>query len=353
MGMGIALSFRSKVYYHSLQTAIGMIEDLVECLEIEEAFTWVDFERDVAFRSKAFVLVEGGLDRRVYLTILDDADRCIIITHPKMGRKEIEDAFPLDEVYGLRTLGIIDRDFDYAFPEHTYADGLLVTPTHDVETLVLSTPAFENLLDDYVDPSDRAAFESTCGVPIITAIRRTARPIGLLRLYNAQRFDLELRGMNFKPEGTGRIPYEDYVGTRDFALSLDGLIDWLFYNTDHPFFKKETDTEALKAAILAGVAELDAHYPVDWLVCQGHDLVGLIALGLKDHFGSRPDDLEDIIKKLGSQMANSAVLKPEYLHRCPLCDRIREWEDAHPPFRVLRDAARASSTPPPSVEESG
>ena len=319
---------------------------------IEEAFTWVDFERDSALRSKAFVLVEGGLDRRVYQAILDDVNRCVIIAHYEMGRQEIVDAFPLDEVYGPRTLGIIDRDFDYAFPERTYAEGLVVTPTHDVETLVLSTPAFENLLEEYVDPDVRAAFESSCGVPIIETILRAARPIGLLRLHNAQRFDPDKRGMNFKARGTLRVPYEDYVGTKDFSLSLDGLIDWLFYNSDHPSFKDETETKALKATILAAVAELDSQYSDDWLVCQGHDLVGLIALGLTGAFGSRSGDLKTIIEDLQISMTSPAVLKAEYFHGCPLCDRIREWEDAHPPFRALKDDPRIAETIPSTIEES-
>lgn len=311
---------------------------------IEEVFNWVDFERDGALARKAVVLVEGGIDRRVYRTILDDADRCVILAHFDMGRKEILDALSRDWAYGPRTLGIIDRDFDYALPERTYAEGIVVTPTHDVETLVLSTPAFGNLLEKHVDPDVRAAFEERYGASIIDVILRVARPIGLLRLYNALQFVPEQRGMNFKAEETGRIPYEDYPGTKDFSLSVHGLIDWLFYNTDHPWYKDENKIKALKAEILAAVADLDTRYRDDWLVCQGHDLVGLIALGLKDHFGSRPDELEGIIKELGTEMTESSVLKPEYLHGCPLCDRVRVWEDTHPPFRVLRDAARASTT---------
>lgn len=311
---------------------------------VDEIYTWLAFETASASPASSFVIVEGGLDRRVYRKILDDRNRCIILAHPEIGRELIRSAFPLNDDYRSRTLGIIDRDFDYALPGRSYEEGLIVTPTHDVETLVLSTPAFDNLLEEIIDPDTRAAFEKTNGVPTIMAILRAARLIGLLRLYNAQIFDPERRGLNFKAEGTGRIPYEDYVGTRNFSLSFDGLIDWLFYNTDHPFFKRETEASALKASILAGVAALDETYSDDWLVCQGHDLVALIALGLKEHFGNRAEDMKMIIEELGSRMTSRSVLKPEYLHGCPIGDRIHEWEEAHPPFRVLRDAARASST---------
>lgn len=320
---------------------------------IEEVFNWVDFERDGALARKAVVLVEGGIDRRVYRTILDDTDRCVILAHFEMGREEILDALSRDWAYGPRTLGIIDLDFDYALPERTYAEGIVVTPTHDIETLVLSTPAFGNLLEECVDPGVRAAFEERHGASIIDVILRAARPIGLLRLYNALRFDPEQRGLNFKAEETDRIPYEDYLSTKVFSLSLEGLIDWLFYNTDHPSFKDENKIEAFKAEILAAVAELDPLYTDDWLVCQGHDLVALIALGLRRHFGSRREDLKAIIKDLNDIMTDALVLKPEYLYGCLLCDRIRDWENAHPPFRALKDGARASSVPPSSVEDSG
>ena len=108
-----------------------------------------------------------------------------------------------------------------------------------------------------------------------------------------------------------------------------------------------------RGEVLAAVAELDPQYPDNWLVCQGHDLVGLIALGLKEHFDNRDDDLEAIINDLNGRLTDRAILRAEYLHGSLLCDSILEWEETHPPFRVLRDAARASCTSPSRIEGSG
>ena len=112
--------------------------------------TQMDFHNPFTTNGSSFVIVEGEDDRDIYSRFFDYPDTCKIVF--ANGRKYVEAVIPnLPSKYSNRTLGIVDCDFDYAFPDKEYPDNLIVTETHDLETFILSSPAFNALLDTYCD----------------------------------------------------------------------------------------------------------------------------------------------------------------------------------------------------------
>ena len=292
---------------------------------IEELYTLIEMMATMR-RTSAFVVVEGEKDARIYSKIFDDHGRCELLFQHNWGRELIERAFSIDHRFRPQMLGVIDQDFDFALPNRTYSDGLVVTPTHDLETLVLSTAAFERLILFWTDPEGRALVEARCGAPLATAILRAARPLGLFRLADFLRKENGLPGMNFQD-----IPFETFVDPSTLALDLDGLIKWvLTVNTDHPEVRTVSVSE-----IRAEIEDLDRIFTDDWLVCQGHDIDALLVLALNACAGSEPRRRFSF-SLLKRCLNNMAILTAEDLYQTDLCERIRKWEETHPPYRALK-----------------
>ncbi len=66
-----------------------------------------------------------------------------------------------------------------------------------------------------------------------------------------------------------------------------------------------------------------------WLVCQGHDLLAILAIGLKGVLGSRNPKAEIIASTL------RASLDTAHWQASQLVTDIRQWESNNSPYRVL------------------
>lgn len=296
-----------------------------EAPRIQELYTLIEMLASSGRRG-AYVIVEGEKDAQIYGKIFDDHGQCDLMFMHNWGREMIEKAFSIDHRFRPRMLSIIDQDFDYAIMGREYPDGLLVTPTHDLETLVLSTAAFERLIQFWTDPDDRASVEEKCGGSMTKAIIRAARPLGLLRLIDFLRKQKGLPGMNFQD-----IPFETLVDRSTLSLDLDGLIHWVIeINTGHPQVRALSVSE-----IRAEIDDLEMEFPDDWIVCQGHDIEALIVLALNSGSGLEPGR-KFSFSMLKRCLNNMAILTANDLLQTGLCERVRAWEDLHPPYRVLR-----------------
>jgi hypothetical protein len=269
----------------------------------------------------SYLLVEGDTDCR-FFSNLSDISLCRII--PADGKSNVIDTLIELEKRGARgILGIVDADF-WIIEGTKPRENLLLTDTHDLETMILVSPALEKVLKEFLpgeminDCIDRLASE------VRRVLLTVGRPIGSIRwISRRERFDLDFEA----------FPFDQCV---DFGcLSVDVLRAVKAVRAGVRDRLPLTDRD-LHAKVIE-ISRLDVD---GWQVCQGHDLVYLLELIL-------PVILE---KMMGRAVAENARRKAHaaqldrdlrvayeaaYFLETVLYSSIKEWESINRPFRIL------------------
>lgn len=208
-------------------------------------------------------------------------------------------------------LGLVDDDFDRLRGQALPSPNLLATEAHDLECVLLRSPALDGVLAEYGDRDKIRRFEADYGGTVRDALLARGLVFGRLR-WLALRRDWDLPFHRLGPERfADRKTWEvDRDGLYAAAVAAGGLgsID----------------------AIHAAVSELPDADP--WSICRGHDLIGLLRIGLQQVFGDlKPSKgIADVAVLLRTAFDGSE------LHRGAFGHAIRGWESANPPYQVLQ-----------------
>jgi hypothetical protein len=99
-----------------------------------------------------FLLVEGGSDK-VFYERFTDRSVCELVTvsgKPSSKLRVIAVLKILEEGTGFKgVLAIVDADFDRLTALPCYSSNLLYTDTHDLETMLINSPAFDKVLSEF------------------------------------------------------------------------------------------------------------------------------------------------------------------------------------------------------------
>lgn len=201
-------------------------------------------------------------------------------------------------------VGIIDANCQRLEGNHHAAADLLVTAGHDLECDLLQLPALDRMLET-VNEVSLATLLGT--QPFRDALLERATHFGLLRWHFFRR----------------RMPYPHG------RLSPNNFVDsgWKL---------NETALASEAAAALgdsvqqvnADIATLRARNHPAWHVCNGHDLIAILALALRGALGAA--------RKYPQSDAVSAAFRlavdSRDLQNLPLWQALKNWEQANSPF---------------------
>jgi hypothetical protein len=264
----------------------------------------------------AVVIVEGSSDVRVYRRFFDE-DTCLVL--PALGKANATGALKmLDEGGVIGILVIIDSDFWKLDGIESGNPNLLTTDTHDLETMILSSPALEKVLDEFCLHQKR----ETIGIHVRDMLLDVGRPLGFFRWLSSSRHEnLALRFKN--------LHFEKFIRVENDTVSvhIPRLVREVRLNTVNFMYNERELAEKLRSMI-----ESNHHDP--WHVCRGHDLVTILTYLLREVFGNRrardmDQDMVDALLRLSYEY--------RYFARTKLYDGIRTWENTHKGYRVLID----------------
>ncbi|MDC0748103.1 DUF4435 domain-containing protein [Polyangium mundeleinium] len=261
----------------------------------------------------AFLVVEGESDKRFFDWFIDK-DTCKIVV--AYGRDKALDALQRLQTPPLGgVLFILDADFDILEGRSPPSVSVVFTDTHDLETMLLASPAFEKLLLQVAKEEKVERFREQHG-DLRACLLRCGKQLGYL-LWLSRRDGLNLR---FEELKVGRFIDEK-------TLLLDPM-EMVKVVANH---SKRLDLkgEALLARLMA--MHDDAHDP--WHVCCGHHLTEILALALRKAWATNDRGELD-----GSMVERMLILAYDegLFATTKLCASIRTWESLHPPFVVLR-----------------
>jgi len=257
----------------------------------------------------SFLVVEGDDDSRFWRRKVAE-DRCDLVIAG--GRLNVEGLIARVDAHRFAgTLGLVDADFS-GIEGASPSPNLIYTEDHDLEAMLLQSSALDAVLVEYGDRSLIEGFERRAGHRTREALLARGLPFGRLR-WPSQRRSL---GLNFE-----RLKPSRFVARTGWQLDIDGL--------------------HIEAAQLCGLSLTDLRSHLDtlpeapaWAVCQGHDLLHILNIGLAGALGHRYPGHDTLGK-----MLRQAVQIHE-LHASSIYRDIRAWETRNPPFTVLAPGPR-------------
>ncbi|MBK1644337.1 hypothetical protein CKO25_06640 [Thiocapsa imhoffii] len=256
----------------------------------------------------SFLIVEGEDDHKFWSPRVAPGQCELVIGN---GKPNVEGAIARLDMSRFRgALGVVDDDFDGLKGRSRPSPNLIATDTHDLECTLIRSPALERVLAELGTSAKIREMEERQGHSIRDSLLERGLEFGRLR-WVAQR-----RGWE--------IPFEK-LGPERFLKRETWLV-----------LRNELHDAAVETGAVPSIGDLRAALetlPVadPWLVCQGHDLVSILRIGLMRMLGSlKPSKgVDDIAAMLRS------AFDDQELHGGHFGAAIRGWEQANTPYLVL------------------
>lgn len=268
----------------------------------------------------SFLIVEGETaDLRVYGRLVYPESCQIVPAHGKenaMGSLEI-----LENEGFAGILAIVDADFWRLEGMEPSSVNIFMTDTHDLETMILKSPALEKLLDEFGASEKMATIIQQRGANIRQILLDIGRPMGYFR-WISQQYDYSLTFND--------IVYSRFIDNRTLVLNISEMIRTIKNKSS----RHDLDEKYLQNLI----DEVTDEEHDSWDVCSGHDLVCILSLGLCRAFGSnksgevRPEMLEKFLRT-----GYEAV----YFYSIQLYQFLKNWENSNHPFQIFPNQSQS------------
>jgi len=261
----------------------------------------------------SFLLVEGMTDKSVFKRYVNIQKCQITVAYGKENVIDTIDILERESFPGI--LAIADADFTVLAGTTPTTPNMLLTDAHDMETMIIQSPALEKVLDEFGSEVKIAELMKTSGKEIRRILIEASLPIGYLRWISL------LDSLSLTFEG---LDFNKFVEKETLLIDTLKLI-------------KNVKDKSHKPALV----EMQLHSRLQeikddthdlWHVCCGHDLVYVLSIGLCKAMGTcntndvRPEVLERSLRLAyeQAQFQNTQL----YLS-------IQHWEKANRPFVIL------------------
>ena len=259
----------------------------------------------------SFLIAEGDTDARVWENLMDSTKCSVVIAHNKNNAIAVLHILEKDNFAGV--LAVVDADFDILEETVLLSQNLLLTDTHDLETMLLKSPALEKVLREHGSTEKIEIF--TKAKDIRQTLLESAKIVGYLR-WASLKFNYCL-----KFEG---LAFNKFVDDKTLALNESKLIQTVKNNSQKPGLDEPE--------IRANMEKLKTDPQDMWHVCCGHDMISILSLALCKALGScNSKEVEpNVLEKYLRVAYESAHFRETKLYLA-----IQTWEQTNQPFEVL------------------
>ncbi|MDD3041477.1 MAG: DUF4435 domain-containing protein [Methanosarcinaceae archaeon] len=260
--------------------------------------------------TQAILIVEGSTDSRVYKCFIDD-NTCNVV-YAKCKTSAIDALLILEHSGVCGVLAIVDADFwhvDGVKPEK-YSKNLLITDTHDTDTMILSSDALEKMLSEYANENKLIRL----GKPIREILIQSGIKIGYVR-WVSSKYNMYI---DFK-----KLDFCQFTDKNNLMVDCSSLL----YNLEKNPKNYTLDYKKIKSMICSIKS---THNP--WQICQGHDLIEILTIGLKEIFGNHTSKFID-----NDIVSRNLRLSFDFLcfSGTDLYASINRWESNNSGFNLL------------------
>jgi hypothetical protein len=267
--------------------------------------------------SSTFLLVEGSSDKVFYERFVD---KLVCELETATGKIRVINVLEiLDKSNFSGVLGIVDADFDRLESLSHNSPNLLLTDTHDLETMLINSPALDKVVREFGSEDKISKF----GMDVRTALVEAGMSIGYLRwISHRDRLNLTFSG----------IKYSKFIKEQNLQLDELGLIQEVKNKSQASFDNKDIQQRIAKQ-------KNDCHDC--WQVCCGHDLVEILSLGLRKAIGTmKSSEIEPESLERSLRLAYEEV----YFRQTQLYANICQWENKNALFQVFSSSVKDRSS---------
>lgn len=257
----------------------------------------------------SFLLVEGRDDRLFMEPFIGSACK-IEVAQGKDNVCAVIEILEHDNF--RRALGMVDADFDRIEGKQDRGLNIVMPEGHDLETMLILSPALDRILVEFGSSEKLEVFPED----VRKALFARALPLGRLRLYSFQHhLDLKFHGMN----------YAKWIDRKSFQPSIPKLIRTV---RDH-----SQRHDLPEHSLEAGIREMAnaGYHPRE--ICNGTDLIEILAIGLRGRLGNNSATaVRGDVLRYSLRLAYAE----QSLWHSDLGKAIRNWESRSRDFQVLR-----------------
>jgi Protein of unknown function (DUF4435) len=209
----------------------------------------------------------------------------------------------------------VDADFDLLEEIPVSSPNVIRGNCHDIEAVLVRSPALDRVLREFGSEDKIQKFVIKAGRDIRHVLLAAVSPLGYLR-WHSLRSDLRLR--------FDGLPLSRFVDMATLTADRSKLIATVKNHSQ----RHDIDNQELALAI-RGIEDPKHD---SWQLCNGHDLVGVLSIGLRRALGSQSAVAVGV-----EEMARALRLAYEAVDfaACELYRAIREWEQRNRPFQIL------------------
>lgn len=266
-------------------------------------------------KRKAFMVVEGITDYRLYSKLINRETCEVIIGESKHNVVEAIRICEMQQVQGV--IGIVDADFWHLDGISDLPRNLFLTDAHDLECMMLQSPAYESVLLEYGDENKVARFEQKMHQSLKEILLMNVALIGYLRRISLK-YELAF--------GFSHLNFLSFTSSKDLKIDEVQLVDSLLCRS-----KKKG---AINLEQVMKWLDDAKRQPDDlWQVCCGHDLMSYLTLGLNQIFGNY-----NAKHLFSGQLEGSFRLAYEekYFLETKLYRDLEAWERCQKNYRVFK-----------------
>lgn len=257
----------------------------------------------------SFLIAEGDTDARVWKNLVDSTKCRVENASNKDNAVATLNILEKDNFAGV--LAVVDADFDILEETVLLSQNLLLTDSHDLETMLLKSPALEKVLREHGSTEKIERFAQD----IRHTLLQSAKILGYLR-WASLKFNYCLNFQN--------LGFNKFVDDRTLILNESKLIQTVKNNSQKPGLDEQE--------IRANMEKLKTDTQDMWHVCCGHDMVDILSIALCKALGScNSKEVErNVLEKYLRVAYESAHFRETKLYRS-----IQRWEQTNKPFEVL------------------
>ena len=268
-----------------------------------------------SYFSGTFLLVEGTSDKKFYKRFINKESCLVIPLSGKPSSKfrviQVLEILKKSNFEGI--LAIVDADFDHLEICAYQNINLLRTDTHDLETMLLQSPALEKVIREFGSEDKITKFNKD----IREVLLDTEILVGYLR-WISQTDKLSL--------AFSSITFSKFISEKTLQINELKLIQEVKNKSQASFLKDEDLQQKLVNK------KHNNHDP--WQVCCGHDLVEILSIGLRKAIGSNKAAEVEV----NSLERNLRLAYEEtYFDKTQLYLHIKTWQNNNQPFQVLQN----------------
>lgn len=234
------------------------------------------------YHKGAIVLVEGPTDKSLFNKFVEN--KCCYIKDAT-GKQKVIKAIPIikERKPNLKIFGIVDSDF-YRLDDKDINRDILITDTHDIETMMIKANALDNVVKEYANEVKLKDFFEKNDKNIRELLLESSIWIGYLLWISQKGFPLSFKDLDFKK----------FIDNKNLKFNLECFIFEILGKNGNCQYDAQTLINKLK--------EVSDPAHDKWQVCRGHDMVKILSLGLQYIFGIcdckklNEQDLHDIIE---------------------------------------------------------